>query len=145
MADIKFFKSWVPRAGIGIKATGKVIKWDTIDHTVGYYATSDAVVITELELCIAGERNGVLAITEEEYNREFLSKKNLSEPLRPLWREEMSAGSYTPDTVGGGVTPTPFTSTPPAPAAPAATSAPPAPAPAAVAPEPKTARKGSVQ
>ena len=138
----RFFKSWVPRAGIGIRATGKVITWETLDHRTGYLSTSDEFTIAELDDCVKGERYGVVNIDEAEYTKDYASKKNPLVELRPPWREELSAGSYAPDTVGAGITPTPFTSPLQAPAAPAGTDVP-AP-PYTVAPESKTARKGSV-
>lgn len=87
----RFFKKPSPNVTIRI-AAGEHLKFDTWDRITAYYSTDDERILTEIDNAIANHMGAITEISEAEYDRDFLSKKNnLSGSPKPLspWREEL--------------------------------------------------------
>lgn len=89
---MRFFKKEIPEQALLVH--GYPLRFD-------FLATEDAGLIAELDKCIAKQRGGVIAISEEEYTAE-ISKKNSETQLRnnsrpPHQRHELKSLQLPPD------------------------------------------------
>jgi hypothetical protein len=85
---IKFYKKLDP-AVQPVMSNNQHLDFKTLDHLVGYFATDSQFVQDELALMMSQHRFGLTEITQEEFHADYVQKKTMSQPLKPLWREEM--------------------------------------------------------
>jgi len=89
---VKFYKKLSPETEVVVLGKFK-LKFDTLDHVVGYYATDKPEVWAEFEKFMREQRYCISEISESEFHENFVKKKATSSPLRPDWREEISKGT----------------------------------------------------
>lgn len=85
----KCFKKLSP-TNSPVLANGSTVKFDTLDHVIGYFATENPYVQGELTRLIGEGRYGMTEIPESEFHSEYVDKKKAGQqPSRPPWREEI--------------------------------------------------------
>jgi hypothetical protein len=89
---IKYYKKLVPRTQPRL-SNGAVLNFKTLDGLVGYFASDNEYVHTELEKCMTEGRYEISEISADEFKAQYLEKKSNSTPLKEPWREEIGAGS----------------------------------------------------
>jgi hypothetical protein len=101
---MKYFRKSVPKTPVWISNGSKIV-FDSNDRKAGFYATDNAFVIGELEKAEREGRGGVVSITDEQYDAEYIKKKELpSSTSLPVM--ELRAG-VMPDTITTKATPPP--------------------------------------
>ena len=86
---MNYFRKSVPATPVWISNGSKVV-FSTNDKKTGYYATDNPFIIGQLELAQRENRGGVVSISAEQYDAEFIKKKGLPIPPRPV--TELRAG-----------------------------------------------------
>ena len=90
----KFYRKLSPES-LPILGNGASVKFSTLDQVVGYYSTDNDYIQSEFARFANEQRYGITEIPFEEFNADYLQKKNSSPDLAPLrrpWREEMGSG-----------------------------------------------------
>jgi len=88
----KYFKKFMPSTPAFIVLDKpEAITFDTLDHVLGWYATTDERVQNEFLRLIREQRGGITEVSQQEYESEYSQKKMTGEqaPISP-WREELS-------------------------------------------------------
>jgi hypothetical protein len=101
---MNYFRKSVPQTPVWVSNGSKIV-FDSNDRKAGFYATDNPFVIGELQRADREGRGGVVTITAEQYDTEYVKKKGLpSSPSLPVM--ELRAG-VMPDTITPKVMPTP--------------------------------------
>lgn len=87
----KAYRKLVPQNAVRLPG-GRSLKFDTVDGTLGFYATQDPNLQRELEQLIRQQQFGLSEIPEADFHA-FLEKKN--QGVKPLGREEFSPTSLS--------------------------------------------------
>lgn len=99
---MKFYKKMQPTTDV-VLANNTGVKFTTLDHLLGWFATDSEYVQNEFARLMAENRYGMSEVTWEEFEREYVKKKK-SGTLRPPSREEFSGmrrqGSNLVETLG---------------------------------------------
>jgi hypothetical protein len=91
---IKFYKKTSPRTTV--KFGNFALTFPTFDNIVGYYSTDNAAVQAALADYIANQQYGLTEISQEEYNADYLEKKNNGATLPPRqYREEITSRGFS--------------------------------------------------
>lgn len=103
---VRFFKKSVPDTPIRL-ASGRSVKFSTLDNVTGYFATENEQVQNELVGFITQMRYGLSEIGYEEYQQQFVELKKNSPAgiLRKPWREEVAPNRIVMDTSSSNRTP----------------------------------------
>jgi hypothetical protein len=75
---------------------GRSVKFKTLDGQHGFLATEDPALWSAFELCMKQGRSALTEIPWEEFNRDYLLKKNSGQTSAPPWREELVKGQVMP-------------------------------------------------
>ena len=99
---IKFYRKMEPKTNV-VLGNNVQIKFTTLDHLLGYYATDQEYVQKELERFMSEGRYAISEIPEKDFHEEYVKKKSLG-TLPPPSREEYSGirrqGSNLVETLG---------------------------------------------
>ena len=89
----RFFKKFSPSTPV-VLAGGQRLSFNTLDNVVGYFSTNDEGVAAQFEGFMRAQRYGLSEITYDEFNTDYLVKKN-SGMVRPRqFREELSQHTF---------------------------------------------------
>lgn len=91
---IKYYKKLTPETK-PVLSNNTRLDFTTLDGLVGYFATDQQYVQAEIERFMAEGRYAISEIEPAEFARDYIEQKknpNLK-PLKPVWREEIGAGS----------------------------------------------------
>lgn len=91
MATIRFFKKLSPETVV-VFANGTSAKFTTLDQLEGFFATDNEYIHGEFERLMKENRYGITEIPAEEFHRDYVQKKNLPQPSRPVSREQLGSG-----------------------------------------------------
>lgn len=86
-----YFRKMVPATPVWL-TNGRKVVFSAASQNVGYFATENEFIITELRLAISENRGGVMEINQQEYEDQFVKKKAEWMPSERLWREEVGGG-----------------------------------------------------
>lgn len=86
---VRFFKKLQPQTNV-VLGNGSTVKFTTLDHLLGWFATDNEYVQNELIRLMGENRYAISEVSQEEFDREYVQKKTTSGPLEPLSREELS-------------------------------------------------------
>ena len=75
-----------------ILGNGASVQFKTTDSVVGYFATDNEYIQGEFLRFASLQQYGITEITVEEFQSDYLAKKNYSGQLNQPWREEMGSG-----------------------------------------------------
>jgi len=104
----RYFRKFSPNVELWM-STGRHIKFPTSNGKFGYLASDDPqikddpAILAEIEKGIQNQVGGVQEISAEQYEEEWVKKKNsttLSQGSKRLWRDEVSAPIMS-DTITG--------------------------------------------
>lgn len=95
---MRYFAKSVPKTPLWLSDNRRLV-FETIDREMGYFATEDPFMVSEMDKFIRESRGGVREITATDYET-FLKKKGISKPLPPPSEqpESFSPGQRVPDT-----------------------------------------------
>jgi hypothetical protein len=92
MASVKYYKKFSPRNPVVINNGQHALEFDTLDATIGYYATDDAKVQEQFLEFMKQQRYGISEVSAEEFHRDYVEKKRaLNGSPAPRWREEIQS------------------------------------------------------
>lgn len=98
MATQRYYKKLRPENPVQC-SNGMRIKFTTLDHLTGYFATENEYLHSEFARHIAMKISGITDLTTEdgsmpkEFLEQYVEKKKRSPALKPLSREEMGQAS----------------------------------------------------
>lgn len=87
---MRYFRKLIPATPVQVFGS-KLLKFNTNDGQVGYFATPDPAICAEFENHMRNSNFGISEISWEEFNTGYVQKKT-GEPLKPPSREEFSGG-----------------------------------------------------
>lgn len=92
--SVRYFKKLSP-ANQPTLSNGTRVEFASLDGVTAYFATTSETVVAEFERFQREQRYGITEISFEEFNSDYLEKKNhsVSQVSRPLWREEFGRSS----------------------------------------------------
>ena len=90
--NLKFYKKFSPKTDV-ILDNGTRIQFSTLDGVLGYFATDSELVQQQFDLFQKQQRYGITEIANEEFQTEYLEKKNHLGQSNHVWREEWGRGS----------------------------------------------------
>ena len=86
---IKFYRRSHPTSKLFLD-DGAEVRFTSLDGNItGYFATDVESVQNGLATMIREGRGGVTEIDDVTFNRDYIEKKKLGQPLPPLWRDEL--------------------------------------------------------
>ena len=86
---IKFYRRSHPTSKLFLD-DGAEVRFTSLDGNItGYFATDVESVQHGLATMLREGRGGVTEIDEVTFNRDYIEKKKLGQPLPPLWRDEL--------------------------------------------------------
>jgi len=86
----RYYKQSNPRTPLYL-SNGQKISFPTADGSIGYMATTDEYLISELNTAINKHVGGISVSSQDEY-KDYLKKKSSGLAPRRMWREEIKAG-----------------------------------------------------
>lgn len=93
--SVRFYKKLAPTTHPKLP-NGQEIKFTTLDHLTGYFGTDNQALQQQFEQWMGQNRYGITEISAEEFDRDYLQKKNSGISLPAPWREEIGGRSRHP-------------------------------------------------
>lgn len=95
MSAAFYFKKYTPQNPLRL-STGKSIKFEDMDGTIGFHVTSDPLVVSEFQRCIAENRGGLEVSNQSEYDAAVKKKTDSPALKASLFREHQTSGIIIP-------------------------------------------------